>query len=222
MGVVPKMPPVPPVLVVAIVAFSIFAAAALPCIAGRPPTAVDTRPPLVENLPTTVAAQDFIRARCDQALLTSDVSRMCYELLLPYATPINASYNRAAIAAVTAMVSKLTFIAGKLDTTSTSPMGECIQVVNETISGAKEALAKLNRLDAIGDDKVDAENPDLVDVTNWIMGVNHNFAEKCQDCGSYASAIAVTQKYLSIADALVISARPYWDNSLPSPDGSGP
>jgi len=223
MGVVPKMPPVPPVLVVAIVAFSIFAAAALPCIAGRPPTAVDTRPkPLVENLPTTVAAQDFIRARCDQALLTSDVSRMCYELLLPYATSINGSYNRAATAGVTAMVAKLTFFAGKLADTTNPPLGECMQVVNEAISRAKEALAKLDRLDAIGDDKVDAENPDLVDVTNWIMGVNHNFAEKCQDCGSYASAIAVTQKYLSIADALVISARPYWDNSLPSPDGSGP
>jgi hypothetical protein len=140
---------------------------------------------------------------------------MCYELLLPYAASINGSYNRAAIAAVTAMVSKLTLFAGKLDT---APMGECIQVVNETISGAKEALAKLNRLDAIGDDKVDAKNPDLVHVMKWIVGVNDNFAGKCRDGGSYAS----TQEYLSTADAIVVSPRPYWDNSLPSPDGSGP
>jgi hypothetical protein len=125
----------------------------------------------------------------------------------------------AAVAGVTVMVSKLTAFA----TTSPQPQGECIQVVNGAISGAKESLSKLGRLDAIGDDKVDAENPDLADMSNWIMDVNHNFTRKCRDGGGHVSAVAVAAgDSLSTAVGLVISARPYWDNSLPSPDGSGP
>lgn len=84
--------------------------------------------------------------------------------------------------------------------------------------GKDEALAKLHRLDAIGDDKVDAENPDLVDVANWIVAVNDSFAAKCRGASNYAS----TQEYLSTADAIIVRARPYWDTSLSSPDGSGP
>ncbi|OQU79669.1 hypothetical protein SORBI_3008G177001 [Sorghum bicolor] len=201
--------------VVAIVA-SIFAAAASPCTAAKP---------LVEeNLgqqPSSPAAQDFIRVRCDQCGAGwQDDARRCYELLLPYAASINGSYNRAAIAAVTALVSKLTFFAGKLQTTTTAAGdGECMQVVNEAIGkGKDEALAKLHRLDAIGDDKVDAENPDLVDVANWIVAVNDSFAAKCRGASNYAS----TQEYLSTADAIIVRARPYWDTSLSSPDGSGP
>ena len=119
--------------VVAIVA-SIFAAAASPCTAAKP---------LVEeNLgqqPSSPAAQDFIRVRCDQCGAGwQDDARRCYELLLPYAASINGSYNRAAIAAVTALVSKLTFFAGKLQTTTTAAGdGECMQVVNEAMARAR-------------------------------------------------------------------------------------
>lgn len=149
---------------------------------------------------------------------------MCYELLLPYATSINGSYNRAALAAVTIMVSKLTTYARELGSSPEYKLGECIQVVNEAIGGAKEAMTKLNRLDAIGDDNVDATNPDLVDVANWIHGVVTNFL-KCQDdslknyIGDHASAVAA-ENSISVATGLIV--RPYWASALPSPDGSGP
>lgn len=196
---------------------SIFAAS--PSTAGRP---VDAAAPAKPNLAAaSPAAKDFIRARCEQSSAERpDDASKCNVLLLPYAASINGSYNRAATAGVTAMVAKLTAFAD----TRPPPLGECIQVVNGAISGAKESfLPKLARLDAMGDDKVDAENQDLVDVTNWISDVNHNFIQKCRKDGDGGSAAAVAAgDSLSTAVGLVMSARPYWDNSLASPDGSGP
>ncbi|CAN6337122.1 unnamed protein product, partial [Urochloa humidicola] len=83
------------------------AAAISTCVAAeetRPNT-----PPLVENLPASAEAQDFIRARCnDTCVRRPVVARACYDLLLPYAASINSSYNKASLAIVTVMVSKLT------------------------------------------------------------------------------------------------------------------
>jgi hypothetical protein len=59
--------------------------------------------------------------------------------------------------------SKLTAFVKELGYYPEYKLDECIQVVDEAISGAKEPLAKLSRLDAMGDDKVDAKNPDLND-----------------------------------------------------------
>lgn len=70
----------------------LFAALASPCTAGPPPIAGAEPKPLVENLPTSAAAQDFVRARCnDSCHRREEASRICYDLA---AAPIRHVHQR--------------------------------------------------------------------------------------------------------------------------------
>jgi hypothetical protein len=70
---------------------------------------VADKPLLAENLPGSIEAKDFIRTICNEtcAIKRSDVTKTCYKLMLPYATPINDIHNRASLAISTVMMSKL-------------------------------------------------------------------------------------------------------------------
>ncbi|CAL4902316.1 unnamed protein product [Urochloa decumbens] len=209
-----------PVLLVVVIAA--FAAGTSTCVAAdatRPST-----PLLVENVTASPEAQDFIRARCnDTCVRRPVVARACYDLLLPYAGSINGSYNKASLAIITVMVSKLTDLAKDLRGYGEAGRLEgCIKVLDEAIAGAKETMPKLDRISTIADDKLDAKDPDLILVWNWLYSLDNNFT-KCWDGGlkrvmdRVPSSDAADYSEFAAA-AIFFKPRPNW--SLPSPDGS--
>ncbi|RCV19278.1 hypothetical protein SETIT_3G371500v2 [Setaria italica] len=163
--------------VLAAVVLTAFAAAASSCAAAG-----TNKPLLVENLPASAEAKDFIRAGCNETCIRRpDAARACYELLLPYAASINGSYNRASLAIATVMVSKLADLADELRWfgETGSWLDECIRVLDEAVAGARvQALPALGRMSAIADNKLDDKDPDFLLVSNWLRGVDNNFV-KC-------------------------------------------
>ncbi|RLM75281.1 uncharacterized protein C2845_PM15G05910 [Panicum miliaceum] len=112
-------------------------------------------------------------------------ARECNKILLPHAASINGSYIRASLTAVTITVSELTALArelGELDRARPhDKLGGCVRTVEETVGGAKEQLATLRRLDAVGDEKMGEF--DLKGVADWIKSVEKNFRQQCSENG---------------------------------------
>lgn len=127
-------------------------------------------------------AEEFIRTLCnDSCHLRPEAARECNKILLPHAVSINGSYVRATLTAVTVTVSELTALARELHELDRArphyKLGGCVRMVEEAVGGAKEQLATLRCLDAIGDEQMgefDVNGMAAV-VAYWIKGVEKNF-----------------------------------------------
>ncbi|RCV19277.1 hypothetical protein SETIT_3G371400v2 [Setaria italica] len=212
----------PKMRVLAAVVLTAFAAAASTCAAAGA-----NKPLLVENLPASAEAKDFIRAGCNETCIRRpDAARACYELLLPYAASINSSYNRASLAITTVMVSKLTDLAKDLRSFGEAGKLEgCIRMLDETVAGARDqVLPALDRIGTIADDKLKAKDPGFLLVWSWFVGVDNNFV-KCWDGGLKrimdrvpSSIVADHSEYA--AAAIIFRPRLKW--APQSPDGENP
>jgi hypothetical protein len=208
--------------VLAVVLTAFVAVAARTCAAADASVIAANKPPLlVENLPASAEAKDFIRTLCNESctIRRPDAAKTCYELLLPYARSINSSHNRASLAITTVMVSKLADLAR--DLRGDGEAQGCVRVLDEVVARAREALPAIGRLTAFADDKLDTKNPDLALGWTWLSFITNNFFK----CSSGAmdrvrSSFTVAEQSEYAAASIFFMPRPNW--TLQSPDGSNP
>jgi hypothetical protein len=219
------------VLAVVLTAFAVAVAASTRAVAAGSGAGTD-KPPvlLVENLPASAEAKDFIlRTICNDSILVRrpDAAGPCYKLLLPYAGSINGSYTKASLAMSTVMVSKFADLVKDLrfNYGPTGRMDGCIKVLDEAVTRAREALPALGRLSAVADKVVDAKDPDFLLAWDWFIFIDDNFL-KCWDGGlkrdmdNLRSTSAADHSEYAASRIFFTMPKPY--EELPSPDGSNP
>lgn len=141
---------------------------------------IETKPE--EAAKPSAAALEFLRARCNTVWHANE----CYDSLLPHAESFNGNYIKVAAAATDIFVSHLEGLLGELrhlnSTTTEYTVGGCIKFADASLNLSKEWSAKLKRLEAVRDGKLDEKAKGYA--TKWVEKVANKFGECTMDLGN--------------------------------------
>ncbi|KAK3162043.1 hypothetical protein QOZ80_1BG0084600 [Eleusine coracana subsp. coracana] len=129
-------------------------------------------------------ALEFLRACCNTT--QTEYVKVCYDSLLPHAESIHGNHIKIVIAATNNLVTHLQSYLSELrhlnSTTEGYSLNDCMKFADTSINLCKEWLPKLERLDAIGNGKLDEHA--ISYLKKWLRKMEVGFGECSMDTGN--------------------------------------